>query len=262
MVSSNIVPVNPPGITTLVDLEARSTEDLKQILTEQLRLTAEHLHRLAMVVKILEERGEDLSSYRMGGLLNYLRLIAGGQVLPEVVVRFSGAPLLISKISSLPEPDQRRLASGEPVKLVVLDASGSGFTHRQIDPQRLTRDQIVQVFGRAHIRPESEQIAMLEDRRLKPAPSKAAPARGKIRADRSRNGLVVNRTLVPVADVIAALADLKASDPEDDQAERKQVTFGVQLTEEEHARLRHAAVDGRVSVSELLRRLLAKSGLI
>ena len=257
---SDIIPVNPTA-TFVPELKAKTTEHLKQLLAEQLSLTVQSLVKLAWIVRILEERGEDLSDLRVG-LLNYLRLIAYGQVLPEVVVRFAANPMVIQKISALPEPDQRRLAAGEPVRLIVLGPDGQGFTHRMLDPLRLSRDQVAQVFGKAHLRPDSEQIAMLEDRRSKPVATARDPARGKARADRQRGGLVVNRTFVPHAAVVSALADLKSEGEGDTPGMDERENIVVPLTPEEHRRLRITAAQGSTTMTDLVRNALRSAGLI
>jgi hypothetical protein len=100
------------------DMDAMTSEELKDVILVETRITAASLLRTAFAVRILENRGEDLSGLHLGWLSS-LRKIAYGQLLPKVVMHFNGLPLLIQKIASLPIPDQERLASGEPVPLVV-----------------------------------------------------------------------------------------------------------------------------------------------
>jgi hypothetical protein len=73
------------------DLSVLSTVELRQELIKSLGITADNLVRLAWIVRLLEEKGEDLSDLKLG-LLTHLRKIAYGQVLPELVVRFASSP--------------------------------------------------------------------------------------------------------------------------------------------------------------------------
>ena len=251
----------PAPATLAAQLKDIPSPKLKAMLADQLRLTAEHLLRLAWIVRVLEERGEDLSDLKLG-LLPYLRQIAFGQVLPEVVVRFASSPMLLGRVAALPEPDQRRLASGEAVKLVVSGPDGQGFTHRLLDPAKMTRDQITVVFAKDHVRSESEQVALLEDRRTRPV--QAGRVRyGKARPDRVRGGLVVHRTFVSQADVLQALGGLRSdAAPTPPDADEDRSPLVVQLASEEHRRLKVAAAQGDVSMAELVRNALRAAGLI
>lgn len=161
LVSKSVLPASERERLLALDDAA-----LQQELIDGLRLTAASLMRLACIVRILEERGKDLSDLRIG-LLSYLRKIAYGQVLAEVVVRFAEHPDLMRRVSQLPIPDQERLASGEPIQLAVWRVGG-GTDHRMVDPLSLTKKQIGQVFGPARLRPLHEQIVRMEAKR--PAP--------------------------------------------------------------------------------------------
>ncbi len=88
-----------------------STETLKSELARLLGFTAENLLRLAMVVNELESRGENLSGIRMG-ILPFLRLIALGKLLPEMVVMHAGSPASLKQIAAMPIEEQRKIASG------------------------------------------------------------------------------------------------------------------------------------------------------
>jgi hypothetical protein len=184
-----MVPVMPviDASVTRDDLQSLSTADLRRELSAALELTAQTLRRLAAIVRILEDRGEDLSDLRLG-FLGYVRQVAHGQVAPEVVVRFAESPLLIRRVAALPMPDQVRLASGEPVDLVVIGPNGRPDT-RRVDPLNLGRDQIVQVFSPTGIRDISEQILIVESRSQKPPKAKTGKTIvGKVTVDRERGG--------------------------------------------------------------------------
>lgn len=235
-------------------LESLTTEQLREELAQGLRVTAECLSRLAAVVRILEERGEDLSELRIG-LIGYLRRIAHGQVLPEVVVRFADSPMLLRRIASLPLPDQKRLAEGEPVKLVVPQEGGPA-DHRMADPLRMTRDQITLVFAADHIRDTAEQLLVVQDRRSKPVAKRLRDQR-RVRPDRDRGGIVIGRAFAAQAEAVAALADLAS--PEDESERDKALV--VKLTKAEHAKLWQAAGPGK-SMTELARQAMRAMGVI
>lgn len=242
-------------------LAAMSTAKLRAELSRVLDLTAKNLMRLALIVRALEERGEDLSDLRLG-LLTYLRQIAYGQVLPEVVVRFAESPLLVRAIAALPGPDQRRLASGEPVPLVV--ARGEhGHDIRMADPLKMTGEQIRQVFGKGRLRDEAEQVLMMEGSAGKKI-SRSRPRNkvGSIMVDRRNRGLVIGKEFVPVAQVIEALALLgeQGDEPEDDDAYSSPVV--TNLTVSQHTAVKEAANRGRTTVAALVRRAMSAYGLL
>jgi hypothetical protein len=130
-------------------LRAMSTEQLKQELTDRLGLTAESLLRTACLVALLEERGEDLSGLRIG-LIDHLRKIALGTLLPEIVVRFAGNGRMIRRIGELGIVEQRRILAGErPEDVLKLEAGpfkhvgGSGKTQavRDREEEKLSEAQ-------------------------------------------------------------------------------------------------------------------------
>jgi hypothetical protein len=129
-----------------------------------------------------------------------------------------------------------------------------------IDPLKMTREQVSQVFAQDHLRDEAEQIAVLERRRTRPA--RRQLAHGKCHADRERSGIVVKRTLVPQADVIAALADLQeppAGDTDDDES---LVSFPIKLSPTEHHRLKVRAAQSQRSMQDVIRDSLRAMGVI
>ncbi len=245
----------PAELAALAEL---SSERLRTALVKSLARTAAELKRLAWIVRILEERGEDLTDLRIG-LLTYLRQIAYGRLAPEALVRFADSTSLMNVVAGLPVHEQEQLAAGEPVKLVVRRPDGSNDV-RLADPLKMTRDQIGQAFGRGKIRDEAEQILILEDRATKPiaGDKRGAVKVGKVRADRKRGGLVIGRTFVPAADVVAALATLAEYDTEP----KRETQTMVLLTEDEHYALRRRALDNRQSMQDLIRRSLAAHGLL
>lgn len=238
------------------DLAALPTDALRAELAQQMTVTAQHLQRLASIVAELERRGEDLSELKVG-MLGYLRRIAAGQLHPDAVVRYLDYPMLLNRVATLPVTDQERLATGEPIKLVVW-REGKTET-RMMDPIKLTRDQVSQVFGPGAIRDEVGQIAVLESRFARPEQHAKPTTTGKCRADRKTGTVRVGRYVVPASDLVAALADLR--DEGEDTADADK-TIPVMLTETQHRKLRVRAAEGGKSMADLVRTALRASGLI
>jgi hypothetical protein len=191
----------------LAHFQSLSTEDLKRSLVLQLEMSANTLLHTAYLVRVLEERGEDLSGLKIG-LIHHLRKIACGQLLPEVVVRFAGKPSLIALIGNLPLAEQRRLADGEHVRLVVYDQATGQRTHRMADPLALTPRQVAQVFARDHVRRDDEQALLLDERReraAQPVPETV----GKLKLDRERGVAILGNHVIPLADLELAVKLLK-----------------------------------------------------
>lgn len=235
------------------DLGKIETAALKAELADSLRTTADGLVRMADIVAELQTRGEDLSDLRLG-IVTWLRKIAAGQVLPEIVVRYQGSPQLLRHVSSLPISDQQRFADGDPVKLIV-DLSGD---HRLVEPLKLTRDQLTQVFAVDHVRDDTEQIMVMETRRNRPTKTESQARR--VRGDKDKGGVFVGRAFAEHAEVLTALADL-ASPEKPDSGDRSQPATAP-LTEAEHRKLSVAAANAGISRAELIRRTLRAAGLI
>jgi hypothetical protein len=236
-----------------------STEELRDELARSLDVTVQSLVRVAWIVRTLEERGEDLSELQLC-LLHVLRRIAFGQVLPELVIRFAAQPALLNRVQVLPIPDQRRLASGEPIELVIWTAE-NGFDRRNVNPILLSREQMGQVFGPEGVRPEAEQIALLEARgrpKSKPAP----PQVGRIHVDQARGGLRIGKTFIPQGDVLDALAKLRGAIDPDSEPVELDAQCNVRLSGADLRRIKQRALDSNMSANALIRRALIVAGLI
>jgi hypothetical protein len=229
-------------------LSRLSTDDLRRELVRSLKMTADSLVKLALIVRSLEQRGEDLSSLKIG-MMPYLRQIAYGQILPEVVVRYAEQPMLVRAISSLPFPDQEHLSTGGKVEMAVRRDDGT-LDHRLVDPLHLGRDQIHQVFTRGRIRSPEEQLVMLEAKPRLVAKMAATETIEGIKVDHKRRGLIIGRRFVP-----AAMLDEGDSDDPD-------VQFSFYLSSAERDRMRDAAHQGNTTMKMLVRRCLRAAGLI
>lgn len=243
------------------ELAIAPTEELKSRLTSLLARTAEDLSSMAAIVGELERRGEDLSTLKLG-IVHYLRRIAAGQLLPEIVVQYSGYPLMLRQATVLPIEDQRRLISGEPLPVAVW--RGNNIEWRRVDPLALTRDHVTQIFAGDHLRTDAEQVSYLEGTRLHPRKPKQ-PSMGRAKADPKRNGIVIGRSFAPYEDVLLALAqladaDYSASSEEDEEIESQ--IINVPLTLAEHTQIKVRAAKSRTTIGSLMRHALAAYGLI
>lgn len=247
--------ITTPPDDAIARLAAMDTPALRAELASALGLTARHLLYLAAVWAELERRGEDLSDLRTG-IGAYLPLIAAGAVLPETVVRFAGQPTVLRSVSALPPEEQRRLAAGGGVPIVV--RSGERYEERQLPAHALTASQARLVFGDRKVRSVAEQVAVLTAAAPKPAKAGAPPRRGKARADREKGVIRVGKVVVAVADVVAALADMRHPQ---DEAEPDE-TVVVKLTADEKRLLAVAAADGGTTQQQLVRNALRAAGLI
>lgn len=180
------------------DFGSWDTERLRAELVAALAWTAARLRHLAAVWAELDRRGEDLSELRRG-LVYYLPLIASGAVSAEAVVQFAGSKTLLDAVARLPAEQQRELAAGGSVLLVI--AGANGYERRSLPAHALTAAQVRQVFGERHVRNESEQIAALTT-----TAQAGRPARhGAVRVDRARKVAKVGQATCSLADLFAAL---------------------------------------------------------
>lgn len=163
---------------TLISL---STNELIDKLQQGVSTTVETMRQMAEIVRILDERGVDLSAYRHFPV-QQLRRIAYGQTTPEVVVKFQAAPLLLSRITALPLPDQQRLARGGKVR--VLTETDEGIDFREVDPLDLSRNEIHQVFAASEFRTDAQQRSQL-----------MSPKSRSRRIVKDESGVVVNHRL-------------------------------------------------------------------
>ena len=237
-------------------LSAVPVADLKNRLSGLLARTADDLREMAAIVAELERRGEDLSGLRLG-IVDHLRRIAAGQLLPEIVVRYAGYPQLLRVATGLPLPDQEKMLGESSVQLAVWREGRVEF--RQVDPLCLSPAQLRQVYAGDRIRSESEQIGYLESRA---APAKPKPVRrGKVWADRQRGALRYGKAVLAVGDVLAALAELRGFD-DDGTAEDAEIAPTVfRATEAEQRALKIAAAQSNCTITDLIRRALWAAGI-
>lgn len=174
----------------LVEFRQQSAEQILESMREGLRTTTISFIRHAAAVHVLEEKGIEVARIRaaMGPVTNYLRMIAAGNLRPSVVCRFWMNPDLIRRIGRIPGTDQKKLAAGGRVPMVVISPTG-GTTVRNTDPGEMTAEQLKQVFAKDHIRTEQEQAAWLDGQRTEAA-KPVGEVFGPFKLDRIRGGAV------------------------------------------------------------------------
>lgn len=145
--------------------QAMTDAELDSELTSIMEVAAGNLVRLALILRQKEERGHDLASLKIG-MLGYLRKIAYGQLLPDVVARFGSHPGVLRRIATLPLPDQRRCLDDEGIKVALWD--GEKIGHRICDPTSLSPAELKQVFAADHVRAPDEQVAWIRRQPINP----------------------------------------------------------------------------------------------
>lgn len=182
-------------------LEAMGEEELIAVFNVGGLATVAGVMLQSRVLKVFERKGFDVGKLK-SGWLRLLRQVACGQVLPEAAQRFL-LTIVGTYIFSLPIPDQKRLASGERVPLMLPNGE-----HLLADPLEMTREQVNQVFTKGHIRSESEQRLWLEQRKAEAA--KPIPERiGKVRLDPQAGGAAIPRGFYPLADLKKIVTNLE-----------------------------------------------------
>lgn len=143
-------------------------EHLKRELISIVDSEAASLLRKAQIIKELEESGENFSEWKRPiPFFNYLRRIACGQMLPEVLVRFGGNAEALNRISQLPLQDQKRLADGEQLKLLFYKEDGT-LDQQSVDPAEVNGKTLRRLIAKDnHILSEGEQSLALREWQMK-----------------------------------------------------------------------------------------------
>lgn len=123
----------------------------------------------AAAVKRLEAKGEDLSDLP-ASLVGTLRRVAYGHLSPSLVAKYFQAPLLLSRMASLPLPDQEWLVEQDAVEVAFVTEAGR-IDRRRVPLAAMTPTEMRQVFSRDGIRDEALQIAYVRSRELSGRPS-------------------------------------------------------------------------------------------
>lgn len=214
---------------------------------------------MADIVGELERRGDDLEDLRLG-LIDYLRRIASGQLLPDVVVRYAGQPNVLKRVAVLPIADQRKLVTQPAIDFAVW--RGDSIEWKKVDPSLMTTTQLTQVLAPDHIRTRSEQVTLLEHRREMSSRQQddlVDSDRGGVKADRSRGRVILGSRSYTPAEITRALSALNGYESE--HSERTEHVL-VKLSSVEHKRLKQKALDGDSSMQELGYAAFRAAGLI
>lgn len=169
------------------------TQGLMVKLEEHLTMSVEHLKDVAAIVLLLEERGADLSDIN-SKMLHWCRRVAYGQIMPELVVQYSGSTSLLRRLSGLPLSDQAKVVPDEPIAVVVQHDEVT--THRLVRPSKMSPAEVNQVFAADHIRDDSEQVSYLAS---KTQASPRACVRPQVVLDARRGGIIVTGDAVFIA---------------------------------------------------------------
>ena len=174
-------------VTVDNELEGLTTEQLYEAFDVARVVTCKQIQRMASIVRLLEERGEDLSEIKQASLQSY-RLIGQGQLLPEVFQLYCGSPLLFNRIRTYPLSEQRKLASDAPMR--ILSADNPAEDCRIVKPSVMTRDEVHQAFAENHIRTDGEQRSWLE--RLVSRVKRKTKERPDIILEKKKRGITVS----------------------------------------------------------------------
>lgn len=186
------------------ELATTSTPELLLRLQSAISVTVEKLLEIAAIVRVLEDRGEDLDSLKMG-MIDWFRRIAYGQCLPEVFERYRYKPRLLEAVAALPIPDQSKLSA--PCSLPVLVLSAGEVSERQVDPVDMTAREIRQVFGKGRLRNLTEQRGWLEDHRQSRISVQVELESGVV-VDKKKRCLVINGFRVSRSQLLGYLSHL------------------------------------------------------
>jgi hypothetical protein len=149
-------------------LQTMSEADLRKYLASKLQLTAENLVELALVIREFDERGIDLGDLRIS-LLVYLRRIAYGQTLPEVVAQLGGRRDLLQRVAFLPLPEQQRCVDARGLALVTGEIAGGDYDTRCRQLLDLEPWEVRQLFGPNGLRNPMQQAVWLKGQSVRAA---------------------------------------------------------------------------------------------
>lgn len=152
------VPCPPWVKSCLPEFEALDNEAIVSRFRDTFLATVAQLARMGAMLWTLERRGYDLTELR-NGMMKYVREIAYGRIVPELVAEFQAYPVVLRVASRLSPPEQIVFSRNDPMKVVV--PSGDSFSHRLIAPSEMNLQQVHQVIGDGKFRTELEQAAYL-----------------------------------------------------------------------------------------------------
>lgn len=175
-----------------------SNEQLVTVVLQALAMSASSLKRAAIGIRVLGERGADLSEIRekCSSILPLLRKIGSGQLLAEAVDKLAGRPVLLNRMLELPISDQRRVIND--VELDVAQNVGGTIQTVKCKAVNMAPELVRQVFAtgpQGHIRTVEEQIPLV---RAKEAAQPKLTPDSEIKFDRSRKCFIIGTYIIPM----------------------------------------------------------------
>lgn len=153
------------GTTTNLEVQfkGKTNNELIQMMLDDINQGKRMFFQAACIAKHLITKGVDLSDAICGSMLHLLLRIANGNMLPELAEKYLYSGPILSKLSSLPIDDQRKILDG-PVEIVVYKNGTTDIRKLDFDDIIHLKDTCKQLFGPDGIRSAKEQIAYLDDR--------------------------------------------------------------------------------------------------
>lgn len=187
----------------VAELSELDLSQLRDEFAKAMIVTVGGVIRLAAIVRVLEDRGEDVSDIQFGHML---RRVACGQVLPELVVKLQWQPRLLNKVAMLPIADQRTVAEDRPIKVATVE--NGARTHRMVRLMQMSPDEVRRVFAKDHIRDVGEQVSMMESE----AATERHVNRPPVTIDPRRKGIVVTgeKVFISFKELTSHLASLSS----------------------------------------------------
>lgn len=170
-------------------------------LQESLESSVRHIVRMSLIVRRLDELGVQVELPIAS--LPYLRKIAHGNLSAELFVALDGHNTLLRAASTLPAPDQEKIAKNEPIKVMGLNGD-----HSMVPPLSMTTAQIAQVFGFGRIRSDAEQVGHLREKLQDKDAAAVKTVGDSVRIDRKRKGIIVGQTFIPLVVLQQHVAEL------------------------------------------------------
>lgn len=169
-------------------LQGMDAEAIEKEIVQLCTLETETLVRMALRVRVLRDRGHDLSHLKLP-IMQALMLIAYGQLLPDLYARYAGQ-YVCRYAMRLPIPEQQKLLEAESIPVAVSVGENGDIDYLKAPIASMSAAQVRQVFAPDKIREPAEQMAWL---RSQQRPQIEAPKPEPLPYSISGNKLVVNR---------------------------------------------------------------------
>lgn len=187
-------------IANETEITSVSTPDLKQALISAIDDTVSAIRRAAAIWAELERRGEDLSDVNFA-LRVYMRPVAEGRLLPEVLSRLAGQRRTLDLVATLPPPEQQRVVIDEtPIEVVTADGE---ITTKSLPA--MTWPEVARVIRDGAVRTPAEQQASIARTLAAKAPRPRGGRPARIHVDTKHGVVKIGVMQVPLDRLLAAL---------------------------------------------------------